>query len=276
LVLKQIRHEKEQYAALTADIVSILPLLIQWAGNEDAELARKAKYLLIHTGNNAIAGQFLLQEWQHNASNNARRGYALHALCHFYIINDQTDQLINMLATAFDNETNVFLRFTLATYLVQSSQENAESSWLAELQHALADVNAINQDFGSMIPFTGNGDLEEYIILLLSKVHPEALEKNIASMIEALPTLHELKQVKFFRAIFAVIFRERTDLQNITPIRKKALLAAADIVLKDPRFVNRIEVFKAYGLPHDTYSLRQLAETAANDIPPSCERPGRP
>ncbi|ACU63408.1 hypothetical protein [Chitinophaga pinensis] len=79
-------------------------------------------------------------------------------------------------------------------------------------------------------------------------------------MIATLPTLNWQQQLTYLRTIFAVLFKEKTALENITPIRKKALLAAAEAVAQDPGFINRKEVFDDYGLPHDVYQLRQLAK----------------
>jgi hypothetical protein len=45
-------------------------------------------------------------------------------------------------------------------------------------------------------------------------------------------------------------------------MRKKALLAAAELVMKDPGSINHKEVFDTFDLPHDAYALKQLAESA--------------
>jgi hypothetical protein len=74
-----------------------------------------------------------------------------------------------------------------------------------------------------------------------------------------LPAVNALKQVTLFKAIFSLLFRDESALQNSTPVRKQALLAAADAVDKEPGFVNHAEIFRAYGLPHNALKLRKLA-----------------
>ncbi|PSL23008.1 toxin-antitoxin system YwqK family antitoxin [Chitinophaga ginsengisoli] len=259
LRLYQIREDEQLYTELTSSFEQALPHIIQWATGPDWETARIAQYILIHAGQKEATESLLMQEWQNTSYSAERRGYAIFSLGTIYIISGQNEQLVNVFSAAFITETNAFLRFAMAAHLVLATGEAAQDSWLAELLFVLADDEPIYYDFGSMIPFTNDGDVQRYIIALLGKAHPDTLEKNIEPVIEALPTVNALKKVTFFNAIFQVLFEDPSALEDITPIRKKALLLASEEVKKDPGFINRKEVFDAYGLPHDAFALRQLA-----------------
>lgn len=147
----------------------------------------------------------------------------------------------------------------MSAYLVALTNDNAQDKWLAELLVRLADHQSIYHDFGDMVPYIKDGDVQRYILQILSKAKPEVLELNIGPVIDKLPTVDMLTKLAYFRVIFDVLFSEPAALEDITPMRKKALLAAADEVMQDPGFVNRKEVFDEFSIPHDAYALRQLA-----------------
>jgi hypothetical protein len=236
---------------------------MQWAAGPDVETARRAQYILVHAGKNEDTEQLLMQEWQQTNHSRARRGYALFSLCAFYTVRKQNKKAVDIFSAAFVIEKDVFLRFAMAAHLVLATREEAQDTWLAELVLALADrKEIISEDYYSMTPFISDCDAEEYILIVLQKAGPDTLEKNIEPLIDALPTVNTLKQTTYLHTIFSVLFQDESALENITPIRKKALLAAAEVVMKDPGFINHKEVFDTFHLPHDAYALKQLAESA--------------
>jgi hypothetical protein len=230
------------------------------AVSDDPDISRMAKYILAYTGSTATEA-FLMAEWQNTAHASDRRAYAVYSLSDFYVLRQENDKLINTFGTAFATEKNTFVRFVMAAQLTLLKRKEAQDVWLSELLQALTNHEDIEEDYGNMIPFIGGiYDIKEYILILLRKSRPETLEHNIEPMIATLPTLNWQQQLTYFRTIFAVLFKDEDALEHITPIRKKALLAAAEVVAHDPGFINRKEVFDAYGVPHDVYQLRQLAQ----------------
>lgn len=260
LNLTYISEDEDLYKELIHNIQPLESRLLQMAVNDDPDISRMAKYILAYTGG-AATEAFLMAEWQHTAHTSERRGYAVYSLSDFYALRQESDKLINTFATAFATETNVFVRFVMAAQLTLLKRKEAQDVWLSELLQALTNHEDIEEDYGNMVPFIGGiYDVKEYILIVLRKSRPETLENNIEPMITTLPTLNWQQQLTYFRTIFAVLFKDETAFEQITPIRKKALLAAAEAVAQDPGFINRKEVFEAYGVPHDVYKLRQLAQ----------------
>jgi hypothetical protein len=141
---------------------------------------------------------------------------------------------------------------------VFASKQEAQGTWLAELIGALTDPDSISDDFYGLHPFIRGYDVQEYVLMALGYANQEVLEGNMEGVIDTLPNANSLKQVTLFRAIFAVLFSSKSALNDITPIRKKALLAAAAVIDAHPNFVNHSEVFRDYNVPYDSYKLRQL------------------
>lgn len=270
LKLYYINTEEKMYEKLITaiDIGSSLPLIMQWANDADEKIARKAQYLLVLAGKIEEAEPFLMQEWQNTAHPRVRRGYAIFSLGAFYTIRKENKKLVEVFSAVFNTETDSFLRFALAVQLVLATREKAEDKWLAETLVALANPEPVSQDFFNMRPFIGYSNVQIYSMTVLGKANPQTLAKtlakNIEPVIDALPMVNSQVQATHLRAIFAILFEDvKSALENITPVRKKALLAAANVVLKDPDgFINHKEVFDAYGLPHDGFALIQLAKAA--------------
>jgi len=258
LGLYYITDDQELYNEMLNAIAAVIPQLMQLANGDDAGQARKATYILVFTGKEDVE-QYLVREWHNTAKSSSGRGYALYSLCYYYLLKRQSDKLIATLSAAFDGETNIFLRFIMSAYLVALTKDKAQDNWLTELLLRLADHQSIYHDFGDMVPYTRDGDVQRYIWEILSKAKPEVLEQNIGPVIDKLPTVDILSRITYFRVIFDVLFPEPAALQEITPARRKALLVAADEVIKDPGFLNRKEVFDEFGIPHDAYALKQLA-----------------
>ncbi|NLR68955.1 hypothetical protein HGH92_31930 [Chitinophaga varians] len=260
LDLPYITEQTDLYKELLGAVAPLEPMLLQWAVGSDTDMARIAQYILMYAGQEATE-QFLLEESRNTSYSSTRRGYAVYSLSGFYLNKDQRDRLLTSFSAALGAEGDAFVRFVLAAQLVLLTGAEAEDAWLTELLHALADHEALDHDFGNMMPFIGNIDnAHEYILAVLRQSRPDVLEKNILPIIEALPAADSFKQISYLQTIFAVLFSDEAALEDMTPVRKKALLAAADAAAKSPGFVNLLEVFREYGLPHDAYALRQLAE----------------
>lgn len=153
-----------------------LPLLMEWAVDQHWETARMAQFILIRTGKTEAIEKLLMQEWENTTHFSARRGYAIFSLCAFYTKNKQIDKLVDIFGNAFVKETNVFLRFAMAAHLLMATGEEALDSWPTELLLVSADPKTIDNDFRSMIPWAGNGDIVEYIMFLLERANPAKLE----------------------------------------------------------------------------------------------------
>ncbi|MBC9929244.1 hypothetical protein [Chitinophaga qingshengii] len=260
LGLNYIHEQADLYTEMIGVIAPLEPMLLQWAASDDADIASMAKYILVYTGKNATE-QFLLNEWKNTGYNSTTRGYAIFLLTDFYVIRNQSDKLLTTYATALPTEADPFVRFVMAAQLVLLTRTTAQETWLTELLHALARHESLDEDFGNMAPFIGDfNNVHEYILVVLSNARPDMLEKEIESIIDTLPAMSPLNQVSYLQIIFAVLFDNETALDELTPIRKSTLLAAAAVVTKNPGFVNLMEVFKTYDLPYDAYTLRQLAE----------------
>lgn len=254
-----IVHNQELYAELKEAMAPSLPLIMKWAASNDPEFARWPQYMLVHAGNEA-AEQLLLQEWQNTGHTPAKRGYALFSWSAYYILRQQLQKAVPVFAAAFATETSPFLRFIMATQLIEATREAAQENWLAEVLKVLVDSTAIDDDYGYLAAYLGDNDPQDYCLITLQYAKPEILLNNIEPVIDALPREGLYKQIFLLRTIFSVLFNEEGALQTITPLKKKALLEASAIVVKNPGFINLKEVFDQFGLPFDGYELGQLAQ----------------
>jgi hypothetical protein len=118
----------------------------------------------------------------------------------------------------------------------------------------------MDDTFYKLQPFIGYTDADEYILTILSFAKRDVLERNIEPIIDALPDSTTFKQETLLRAIFSVLFNTKHGQKNITPIRKRALLAAAEVVDAHVTPVNHREIFEEFSLPYDASKLRKLAE----------------
>ncbi|MFY0540549.1 hypothetical protein [Nannocystis pusilla] len=67
-----------------------------------------------------------------------------------------------------------------------------------------------------------------------------------------------LDQATDLDILFATLFPAGAD-QELSPLHRKALRIAADLVDEHPGFVNHGEIFRKHALPWDSFRLRELA-----------------
>lgn len=262
-VLQQpdITYNKKLYKELINAVQLSLPTIIQNAKDANENIAIEAQYLLLGIAPKQPETEtFFIAEWHKTENSILRRAYAAFVLGELYIQTKQTPKLITAFSNAFVTETNSFVRLVLAIQLVTAAKKEADAVWLAELLSALTDPDTVDENFYQLQPFVGSLDVQEYLLIILGYANPDVLEKNIEPVIEVLPSADMLKQETLLGAIFSVLFNKKAALKNITPIRKKALLAAAEVVDKQPDFLNHKEIFENFNLPHNSYKLRQLAD----------------
>ncbi|MFB6456460.1 hypothetical protein ACE38W_14400 [Chitinophaga sp. Hz27] len=259
LDLSYIQEDAALYAELSEAFALLEPTLLQWAISDNDDQAQMAQSILLYTGKDA-SEQFFLQEWQDTSNSSSCRGYAAFSLSNFYFLREQSEKILHTYSVAIANEANEFVRFVMAAQLVLLTGAEAQDAWLMELLAALANQDVLDQDFDDMVPFVGEFDnVQEYILAVFGKSRPDFLENNISPIIDELTAMPALKQVNYLRIIADAIFPDENALKDITPIRRKVLLAAADIVAQHPGFINLLEVLRTYGLPQEAYQLRQLA-----------------
>jgi hypothetical protein len=262
LCLHQIKSY-ENYAELITAIEPSLSVIRQLATHADDAIALKSQFILLEAGHKAKeTEEFFIQEW-HNINNpKLRRAYAAFALGHLYVYTKQSKKLISTYGAAFPEEKVPLVRLIIAIRLVAGAQHEAKDEWLSELIPVLSDPDRVDQEFYRIQPFIAGSEADEYALMILGFANPEVLEKNIEPIIDILPDSDAIKQESLLRAIFSVLFKADDSLVNITPMRKKALLAAAEVAARHVGWVNHSEIFHEYDLPHDAYELRQLAATA--------------
>jgi len=261
-VLRQsyLTENQELYNEMIAALNAIAPLVLQLAGDEDEQTALRAQYILVHGGRNMPETETLfIRERKRTANSLLRRAYATFSLGSLYLYTKQQEKLVDHFSAEFLVETEPLVRLVMAVYLIFATKQEAQEIWFAELIAALIDPDSISDDFYSLQPFIRGYDVQEYALMMLGHAKQEVLESNIEGVIDTLPNAGSLKQVTLFKAIFAVLFPNNSALNDITPIRKKALLAAAAVIDAHPNFVNHSEVFRDYNVPYDSYALRQLA-----------------
>lgn len=261
-VLRQayISDEKKLYKELINAVQQSLPTILQNAKDADDDIALESQYLLLEAGRNTPETEtFFIQEWHRTDNATLRKAYAAFALGDLYIQTKQPQKGITAFTEAFVTEADSLVRLVLAIQLVTAAKKEADGAWLAELIGALTDPDAVDENFYELQPFIGDFDVQEYLLMVLGYANPDVLEKNIEPVIEILPAAGMLKQETLLQAVFSVLFQKKSALKNITPIRKKALLAAAEVADQHKNLLNHQEIFESFNLPHDSYKLRKLA-----------------
>lgn len=257
-----IYHDKELYKELVIALNTIAPLIMKLATSEDENLNLRAQYLLMHTTTQLPEIETLLtQEWQDKQNSGYERAYAAFSLGYFYQNTDQSEKLTTVFSQALTAETDGLVHLTLAIMLVITTKKEALESWLAIIVQAFIDADKVDNNFYELLPFTGGYGVQEFMLMLLGYANPEVLEKNMNSVIKMLQDTSHIQQETLFGAIFAILFPDESALENITPLRKNALLAAAAVIEANPNvnYVNHNELFSYYGLPYDSVKLRELA-----------------
>jgi hypothetical protein len=262
-VLRQayISDEKKLYKELIKAVQQLLPTILQNAKDADDDIALESQYLLLEAGRNTPETEmFFIEEWHRTENTALRRSYAAFALGDLYIQTKQSQKLVTAFTDAFATETDTLVRLVLTIQLVTAAKNEADGAWLAELIGALTDPDAVDENFYELQPFIGDFDVQEYLLMVLGYANPDVLEKNIEPVIEILPAAGMLKQETLLQAVLSVLFQKKSALKSITPIRKKALLAAAEVADQHKNLLNHQEIFESFNLPHDSYKLRKLAD----------------
>ena len=258
--LSYLTENQELYSEMITALNAVAPAILQLADDEDELTALRVQHLLVHAGRNLPETEALfIRERERTANNLLRRAYATFSLGALYLYTQQQEKLVTYFSAAFVTETDKLVRFILAVYLVYTTKKEAQDVWLAELLGALTDPDSIDDVYYSLHPYVSGSDVQEYALMVLGHSNQEVLESNMEGVIATLPDAGSLKQVSLFKAIFAVLFPNKEALNEITPVRKKALLASAAVIDAHPNFVNHSEVFDDYNLPYHSYQLRQLA-----------------
>lgn len=87
--------------------------------------------------------------------------------------------------------------------------------------------------------------------------------EHISLVVERLPNRNILEQAEDLDVIFATLFvdgGDGLDTNALTPLQRKALHAAADVVAANAGFVNHGEIFRKHDLPWNAFELRELAK----------------
>lgn len=249
------------YADLVAAIKPVLPVIRQLATSDEDPVALKCQFMLLEISyEDPETEKFFIQEWQNVDNSKLRRAYAAFTLGHLYVYTEQSEKLISTYSEAFLLEKEPLVRFVIAIRLVAGAAHDAKDEWIAELLPALSDPDSIDEEFLEIQPFVAGSEVDEYALMILGFTKPEALEKNIEPIIDILAESDALKQESLLRGIFSVLFQEEDALNDVTPMRKKALLAAADVAAQHVGYINHSDIYREFGLPHDAYQLRELAK----------------
>jgi hypothetical protein len=264
MILPNLR--RMEYHEMVASLEFLIPELLLWGRDADPVTARQAQHILIHVGKDFPETEvFLQQEWQHTVHSQIRRGYTLFCLGSFYALADEDEEMKTHFSPAFLTETDPFLRVILAIFLVKASGDDAQDNWVTEIINTLVNPDAVMDGLDGMQPFTGLDGTPEYLLKILDDTNPAALTKNIGSIIMALSSCELQYQETLVLAICCVLFGDEyaTAQKKITPVRKNALLALADLGEKNPDFLkHHSNMLSNYGLSPDVQQLRQLADNS--------------
>jgi len=202
------------------------------------------------------------QEWQQTANSPLKRRLAAFSLGQLYLQTAHYDKLIAAFAPAFYTETDDLLRMVLAIHLLQASIECAQDQepWVEALITVITGKEAFN-DFFELKQFVGDCDHHEYIVMILKRANQQVLEKYLEPVIEGLGEASVIAQVSMLQTIFDLLFPDQAALEAVIPIRKKALLAIADLQ-DDPEQLawnKKFFTYNDYNFPCDPNVLRLLA-----------------
>lgn len=173
---------------------------------------------------------------------------------------------VKTLRAAFAREKDVGVRavFGVLTSLLHGagSGDDAIDALLAEYLVAPKRHPELHEAWRPVVSFLG----DDIGSTLFRAVPEETRLANIGRVIDGVRSRGALEQAEDLDIVFRTLFSEGADTE-LTPLHERALLAAADVVDAHAGFVNHAEVFRAHGLPWDSFQLRELVRSAARAKP---------
>lgn len=263
--LPNIHDYPELYNQLATSLTALTQLFSERANSGDDAIATRALYLLLHVGTvRTDIVDYFKKVFENTGYSAFRRSYAAFLLGLLRLRNGQESMLIGELTPALNTIKDPMIRVVMLIHLITATKQEAATSWNNELLRFLAAPEELTGEFSRLRTLTGGYDLQDYILMLFRYANPEVLENNISPIIDMLPQVNKVKQETLLHTILSVLFPAPTSKDDITPLRKKALLATAAAIDTAVIYVNLTGLLRDYGLPATAAELRELADTAAS------------
>ncbi|MDC0675711.1 hypothetical protein [Nannocystis radixulma] len=255
--LPALAHEDEQcFADVVAATRAVLPDLTAFARTADDADGRAVLHLLAQLGE----PEALRARLDDAAASIETRAFAACALgaCRG-LTEEQRAETVQHLRRVFDGEPDPGVKVVLGLLVRLTGREDAprDPAIDALLVHYIlhpADQDRLFAAWRPVIGFLG----DDIPSMLMRAIPPEVRLEHIDAMLDRLPTRGSLDQATDLDILFATLFPEGAD-QELSPLHRKALRIAADLVDEHPGFVNHGEIFRKHALPWDSFRLRELA-----------------
>jgi len=255
--LPALPHEDEQrFADVLAAAREVLPELARFVRIADDDDGRAVMHLLALLD----APEALRARLADAGASVESRAFAACALgvCRG-LSAEQRAAAIHQLRHAFDCEPDPGVKVVLGLLVCSMGSKDAPRDpaidallvhyilHRAEQQHLFAAWRPVIRFLGDDIPST-----------LMRAIPTEVRLVHIDAMLDRLPSRGSLDQAAHLDILFATLFPAGAE-QELSPLHRKALRSAADLVDQHPGFVNHGEVFAKHALPWDSFELRELA-----------------
>lgn len=271
--LPALPHEDEaRYAEVLAAVREVTGELEVFVRKADDELGRAVMHMLGVIGAQAALRERLADP----AASVETRSFAA---CAFATCSGRTDEqraaAIAELRRAFDGEQDAGVQAILgilvrlmggkpaeAAASVDGAAEASTDTAIETAIDALLVHYLLRQDeqpklfpaWRPVIRFLG----DDVVSTLTRAVPARARKAYMSTLLDQLPSRGSLDQAEDLDVLFATLFPQGAA-QPLNPLRRRALLVAADLVDAHPGFINHGEIFRKHSLPWDSFQLRELA-----------------
>lgn len=255
--LPALAHEDEQrFADVVAAARAVLPELADFVRTADDADGRAVMHLLAQLGEPAALRARLADA---GASLETRAFAACALVACRGLTAEQRADTVQHLRRVFDGEPDPGLKVVLGLLVRLSGSDDAprDPAVDALLVHYIlhpAEQDRLFPAWRPVIGFLG----DDIPSMLMRAIPHEVRLEHIDAMLDRLPTRGLLDQATDLDILFATLFPAGAD-QELSPLHRKALRIAADLVDEHPGFVNHGEIFRRHALPWDSFRLRELA-----------------
>ncbi|MFZ6182719.1 hypothetical protein [Nannocystis pusilla] len=255
--LPALAHEDEQrFADVVAAARAVLPELADFVRTADDADGRAVMHLLAQLGEPAALRARLGDA---GASLQTRAFAACALVACRGLTAEQRADTVQHLRRVFDGEPDPGLKVVLGLLVRLSGSDDAprDPAVDALLVHYIlhpAEQDRLFPAWRPVIGFLG----DDIPSMLMRAIPHEVRLEHIDAMLDRLPTRGLLDQATDLDILFATLFPAGAG-QELSPLHRKALRIAADLVDEHPGFVNHGEIFRRHALPWDSFRLRELA-----------------
>lgn len=259
-------EDPDRFAEVAAAVREVAPSLVQALRSADEALGHQLLHLLSVVGEPAA----IVARLRDQGTSVGTRAFAACAIVSCRDLTaEQRAEMLELLRGAFVAEEDAGVKVVLGLLVKLGASQGSEhaehdehaddrdAAIDAQLAHFLlhpAERPALYEAWRPVVQFLG----DDISSMLMRAVPSRVRRRQLDGLLDRLPSRGVLHQVEDLDILFTALFPDGAA-QELTPLHRRALRVAADLVDAHPGFVNHGEIYHRHGLPWSSFELRQLA-----------------